>query len=142
MALYIPAHLKERIIQADQGGCAYCQTNELNSGMPLTIDHIIPMSRNGETVFENLCLACRSCNQYNADHIHGEDPQTGEIAPLFNPRKDKWGNHFSWSADGTRIEGLTAKGRATVIVLRMNRSGIVGARSRWVIGGWHPPYKI
>jgi len=140
MAAYIPAHLKERIQQADKGGCAYCLTNELNSGMPMTIDHIAPTSQGGETIFENLCLACRSCNQYKANQTRGEDPQTGEIVPLFNPRKDKWGNHFDWSADGTRIEGLTAVGRATVIVLRMNRSGIVGARSRWVIGGWHPPY--
>ena len=63
MALYIPTHLKNRIIQVDQGGCAYCQTHELNSGMPLTIDHITPTARDGETVFENLCLACRACNQ-------------------------------------------------------------------------------
>ena len=38
--------------------------------------------------------------------------------PLFNPRRDRWAGHFAWR--GPRIEGLTAIGRATVLVLGMN----------------------
>ncbi len=59
--------------------------------------------------------------------------------PLFNPRKQKWFDHFAWSPDGTRVEALTATGRATVVRLRMNNSVIIVARRRWVISGWHPP---
>jgi hypothetical protein len=46
------------------------------------------------------------------------DHRTGEIVPLFHPRRDVWEDHFAFR--GPLIEGLTAIGRATVRVLRMN----------------------
>ncbi|WP_235335329.1 MULTISPECIES: hypothetical protein [Aphanizomenon] len=66
------------------------------------------------------------------------DPLTGETRSLFHPRKQKWSEHFTWSPDGTRVEGITAIGRATIIRLRMNNPVIIFARKRWVISGWHP----
>lgn len=41
--------------------CAYCssQTNENN---PLHIDHMIPLSKGGQHIIENLLPACRDCN--------------------------------------------------------------------------------
>ncbi|AGP35333.1 hypothetical protein [Sorangium cellulosum] len=59
--------------------------------------------------------------------------------PLFNPRLHRWSDHFTWSVDATRVEGVTPSGRATVIALRMNRPTIVAARRRWAEVGWHPP---
>jgi hypothetical protein len=44
-----------------------------------------------------------------------------------------------WNPDGTKVEGLTTIGRATIVRLRMNNQVIVVARRRWVISGWHPP---
>jgi len=41
--------------------------------------------------------------------------------------------------DATKVEGLTAIGRATAAALRINNAVIVFARSRWAINGWHPP---
>lgn len=32
-----------------------------------------------------------------------------------------WSEHFSWSAEGNRILGLSTIGRATVIALNLNR---------------------
>jgi hypothetical protein len=40
------------------------------------------------------------------------------MVPLFHPRRDRWSEHFAWF--GPRIEGLTATGRVTVIMLGMN----------------------
>jgi hypothetical protein len=57
---------------------------------------------------------------------------------LFHPRRQVWHEHFTWSADATRIEGITPTGRATVVALRMNRAMIVAARGRWFLAGWHP----
>ncbi|EKF01464.1 putative McrA/HNH [Tolypothrix sp. PCC 7601] len=105
----------------------------------MTHDHIHPRSRGGETTFENLCLACRSCNEFKADLTEAIDPVTGEITPLFNPRIQIWSDHFNWSSDATRVEGLTNIGRATIICLRMNNPVIVAARRRWTTSGWHPP---
>jgi len=131
--------LRHAVWQADKGCCAYCLTSEANSGIPLTIDHIQPVSKEGETVFENLCLACRTCNEFKSDRVSAPDPLTGQEEPLFHPRIQQWAEHFQWSPDGTQVEGVTATGRATVLALRMNRPPIISARRRWVWGGWHPP---
>nr|WP_199308394.1 HNH endonuclease signature motif containing protein [Aphanizomenon flos-aquae] len=114
-------------------------TSEANSGIPMTYDHIHPVSKGGETTFENLCLACRSCNEFKSDAVESIDPLSGETIQLFNPRQQKWTDHFGWSADGTRLEGINAIGRTTIVKLRINNPVILIARKRWVISGWHPP---
>ncbi len=142
MAVYLPENLRERIDDADRRICRYCYTAEANSGVRLTHDHIVPVSKGGATVFENVCLACSACNEFKADLTHAVDAVTGESMPLFDPRTQRWGEHFAWSADGTRVEGVTPTGRATVLALRMNQPLIVTARGRWVRVGWHPPTHV
>lgn len=139
MSIYFPEALRLRIEIADRQRCCYCLTSEANSGIPMTYDHIQPRSKGGDNSFENICLACRSCNEFKGNLIQAIDPITAELVPLFHPRRQKWSEHFIWSADGTRIEGLTVVGRATVVALRMNHPVIIGARRRWVSSGWHPP---
>ncbi len=139
MSAYIPESLRNRIANADRQRCCYCLTSEANSGIPMTHDHIQPRSKGGETTFENVCLACRSCNEFKADLTEAIDPLIGETVPLFNPRTQKWSDYFAWSLDSTSVEGLTPIGRATIVALRMNHPVIVSARSRWAISGWHPP---
>lgn len=102
-------------------------------------DHILPRSKGGATSFENVCLACRSCNEFKSDLTEAHDPLTGKVVPLFNPRTQSWIDHFTWSFDSTKVEGLTAIGRAMIAALRMNHPTIVAARWRWAISGWHPP---
>ncbi|MCG6138720.1 MAG: HNH endonuclease [Nostoc sp. LLA-1] len=139
MSKYISENLRNQIAANDKGRCCYCLTTEANSGIPMTHDHIQPRSKGGETTFENLCLACRSCNEFKADSTTGIDPLSGETTPLFNPRTQRWSDHFTWSSDATKVEGLTTIGRATIVCLRMNNPVIVVARRRWTVSGWHPP---
>lgn len=139
MSTYIPETLKNKILDSDRRRCCYCLTTEANSGIPMTYDHIQPLSKGGKTNFENLCLACRSCNEFKSDSIEAVDPLTGETVPIFNPRTQTWSNHFTWSEDSTKVEGLTAIGRATIVALRMNNPVITVARRRWTVSGWHPP---
>lgn len=139
VATYLSAELRSRIDEADRRLCRYCLTMEANSGIRLTHDHITPVSKGGETSFENVCLACSPCNEHKADATRAVDPLTGEPVPLFNPRAQRWSDHFIWSADATRVEGSTPSGRATVIALRMNQPIVVMARGRWARVGWHPP---
>lgn len=138
MSAYISESLKTQIRECDCHRCCYCLTSEANSGLPMSFDHIHPQSKGGNTSFENVCLACRSCNEYKSDLTAAPDPLTGEIVPLFNPRAQQWSEHFAWSLDATRVEGQTPVGRAMIAALRMNNPVIVAARSRWVISGWHP----
>jgi hypothetical protein len=52
------------------------------------------------------------------------------MVPLFNPRLDVWGDHFT-VRDGY-IVGHTAKGRATVRLLNMNAPRRVELRQLWM----------
>jgi len=98
--------------------CEYCSTSEWITGIPLEVDHIRPRSRRGATSQSNLCHACSSCNTNKGDQTHGLDPVTGQRVRLFNPRRQRWPEHFEWSEDGTQIVGLTDCGRATVEALK------------------------
>lgn len=128
--------IKRLVHERAQGCCEYCQTSEENSGQTMQVDHIDP--KRGDAL-ENLCLACWNCNNHKHEATQVTDPQTGDPAPLFNPRMHVWKEHFEWVDGATWIRGLTAVGRATVTRLKMNRPAIVVARQRWAEGGYHPP---
>lgn len=51
---YLPADLRERLVEADYRHCAYCYTTTANTGQPMTVDHMVPQAQGGETTFENL----------------------------------------------------------------------------------------
>ncbi|WP_437497284.1 HNH endonuclease [Sorangium sp. So ce1099] len=87
----------------------------------------------------NLWLACSLCNDHKGNRIAALDPHTGEMVRLFDPRRQRWLDHFSWSSEGAHIIGKTPTGRATVSAVRLNRAELVVARRGWVIAGWHPP---
>src|SRR5579859_2336432 len=74
----------------------------------------------------------QKCNEYKGDTITALDPLTGEITPLFNPRRQQWDEHFAWTPEGNEVVGLTPIGRATVKALNLNRERLVRARRRWV----------
>ena len=50
---------KKNIIKRDAYTCQYCGRN---GGERMTIDHVIPKSLGGRTVWENVVSACRACN--------------------------------------------------------------------------------
>ena len=118
--------------------CAYCQSSEALTVVTVELEHIRPLSLCGQTEFENLCLACPTCNRHKANRLIGLTDKGAE-ARLFDPQRDSWLAHFDWSVNGTVIVGLTDIGIATVNLLRMNRPQLVEVRSIWIIVGKHPP---
>jgi hypothetical protein len=135
----IPNEVRERIRQHARDRCQYCLSQQEYVMGRLQIDHIQPVAKGGVDTEDNLCLACELCNQYKWTQTEAHDPVTGKILPLFNPRQQRWAEHFSWSANGTEIVGRTACGRATVEALRLNNALAVLVRRNWVRAGWHPP---
>ncbi len=133
----VPKHLRERVLKQAGYRCGYCLSHERWIG-GLTAEHIIPQSAGGTSDEENLWVACRRCNEAKGNMTHAVDPKTRHLARLFNPRKDNWSMHFAWSEDGTRIIGLTARGRATVGALRINDEKRMEWRKLWVEKGVHP----
>jgi 5-methylcytosine-specific restriction endonuclease McrA len=93
------------------------------------VDHVVPSSRGGLTTFENLAYACPHCNDRKWAHVEFEDPETGQIVPLFHPRKDSWQDHFRWSSHtDLEVIGTTASGRATVACLQLNHPELTSIR--------------
>lgn len=135
----ISRETRQRLQAEAQGRCAYCHTLTSITGARLVVDHIIPESAGGQTVVENLCLACHSCNEFKGTQILACDALTGKHVRIFHPRRNRWTDHFRWTRDGTEIVGVTPIGRATLLALRMNHPIIVEARRLWVAAGWHPP---
>lgn len=134
----ISGHLRQQVIERAGGRCEYCRA-PLAIVVEVEIDHIIPQSAGGQTELDNLCLTCVGCNGFKLAFQEAEDPETGLVVPLFNPRKQTWDDHFAWNDSGTQVIGLTPTGRATIARLNMNRDRLVEARWLWVQAGWHPP---
>ena len=131
--------LRKQIRSEAGNRCGYCLSLQKYVLGKLEIDHIIPQAKGGTDDLDNLWLACRLCNGYKGVQTTALDPKTAKTTQLFNPRKQKWSQHFQWNSNGTQIEGKTAIGRATVNALQLNNFIAVTVREQWVQAGWHPP---
>lgn len=121
------------------GCCEYCLAQSRYASDPFTIDHILPISRGGSNASENLAFSCSGCNGRKHAAIETPDPVTGIPTRLFNPRLDRWSDHFRWNEDFDRMIPLTSSGRATVNRLALNRPGLVELRRVLRNNGVHPP---
>ena len=74
------------------------------------IEHIIPTAKGGADAEDNLWLARRICNNAKRAQTLARNPITKRIVRLFDPRRQDWSRHFTWSEDGTLIIGKTACG--------------------------------
>jgi len=97
------------------------------------MDHIRAKKHRGRTALSNTCWACAYCNSAKGTNVAGFDPDTDELVPLFNPRTDKWDDHFVW--DGVTLVGRTAVGRATIDVLGINRDERIAHRRLLIQAG-------
>lgn len=131
--------LRRRVREAARDRCGYCLSPQRFVMGALEVEHLVPRAKGGSDEEDNLWLSCSLCNRYKGARISATDPLTDNLAPLFNPRRDNWVEHFRWSAEGVRIEALTPTGRATVEALKLNNELAVEVRRNWVRAGWHPP---
>ena len=139
---HVPEELRQRIREQADNRCGYCLSPQHLVLGTLEIEHLLPRGRGGSDEEWNLWLACRLCNNYKSDQTSARDPETGQDVTLFNPRQQRWSEHFRWTADGIKIRGRTPCGRATVIALQLNNMVAVTVRRYWVQAGWHPPRDV
>ena len=135
----ISKSLRQQVINEAGYRCEYCRTSSRLIGMPLVMDHILPSSLGGSDERENLAACCYRCNEFKGAKITANDPVKNESISLFNPRLQRWLDHFQWANGGTHIIGITAIGRGTVLALRLNNEDVVQARAIWISLSWHPP---
>lgn len=87
---YIPAALRRLVYERAGGRCEYCLIHEDDVFAVHEIDHIIAEKHGGPTEADNLALSCALCNKYKGSDIASVDPDTGEIVPLYHPRRARW----------------------------------------------------
>ena len=69
---------RKAVLARDSWTCQYC-----GAGRPgLTVDHVIPRSRGGQSVWENIVAACASCNRRKGNRL----PKEAGMHPRHRPR--------------------------------------------------------
>lgn len=111
--------LRQAVRQRAGDRCEYCRLPDwLDYLDPFHLEHVLPRQHGGDDQPGNLAWACSRCNRRKGTNLAAIDPDTGSPVPLFDPRRDRWADHFEFK-DGW-IYGRTTTGRATVWLLDMN----------------------
>jgi hypothetical protein len=122
----VPVELARSVRDRAKGLCEYCRLPQQAYPLTFQVDHVIAEQHHGKTRLNNLCLACPRCNRNKGPNISSIDHTTGQLTPLFHPRRDRWEDHFAWR--GARLIGLTPIGRVTISVLGINLPEAVRVR--------------
>jgi 5-methylcytosine-specific restriction endonuclease McrA len=88
---------RRALFARDKWRCQYCG----NDGGKLTLDHVVPRSRGGESVWENVVASCAPCNLRKGNrtldeagmrlHSHPREPAPTLFVTLAAPRiPDRW----------------------------------------------------
>ena len=139
-----------------RGACEYCL---LPTEGGFHIDHIIPPSwwleyanntlpqltpvpeRSGPDHLDNFAWCCPFCNGRKGQQLTHRIG--GQLHRLFDPRTDRWPEHFIFIHEYLHIVGLTAVGQATVEALGINRAqplyGPLAIRHLRRLRGQYPP---
>jgi hypothetical protein len=134
---YISATLRRAVIERARHRCEYCGIPEDTTLAPHEPDHVIGEQHGGKTDGDNLAYACFRCNRSKGPNIATLDPLSGVLTQLYNPRADRWNQHFSLV--GAVIEPLTAAGRGTAMLLRFNDEQRVALRMELMRQGRYVP---
>lgn len=134
----IPSRIRRQVENDASYRCSYCRS-PMAVGIPMLVDHIIPLVLGGDNNITNLCLCCYRCNEFKNDAVTSIDLLTGDKVPLYHPRNQLWHEHFAWSDDSLSIIGRSQNGRATIDLLRVNNDWLARARRLWILAGVHPP---
>ncbi len=96
--IHVPRRFRKQVTNTflfarDHYRCQYCgrESGALKLREALTRDHVIPLSRGGLNVWENVVTACSSCNTRKANRL----PVEIGMHPLVRPGEPQF-VHLSW----------------------------------------------
>ncbi len=69
---------RKAVLARDAWTCQYCGSRKPG----LTVDHVIPRSRGGESIWTNIVASCATCNRRKGSHL----PREIEMHPRTKPR--------------------------------------------------------
>ena len=119
MSGYVPAHLRRLVPRRAEGVCEYCLIHRDDTFFGCEIEHVISEKHGGPTTAENLAYACMVCNRLKGTDLSSLARPSGQLTRLFNPRTDRWADHFK--LDGVVIRPLTDVGGVTATLLGFNQ---------------------
>ncbi|MEG5034165.1 HNH endonuclease signature motif containing protein [Microcoleus sp. AT3-D2] len=134
---YVPATLRRLVTQRAAEQCEYCRFPQTAALFAFEMEHIIAEKHDGITVVENLALSCPCCNRFKGTDLGSIDPETQQLTPFFNPRLQKWSDHFR--LDRGTIVPLTPQGRVTAKILQFNLPERILEREQLITSGEYPP---
>ena len=135
-------HNKNSLLEYERAKhcCEYCISQQKYSPDYFSVEHVIPRVKKGNDALYNLTYSCLACNNHKFTATEAIDPVSGSLCPLYNPRLDRWEDHFCWSADYSQLLGITPTGRATIEKLRLNRPYVINLRVVLAAIKKHPPF--
>lgn len=122
----VGSELRSLVAQRAGLRCEYCLIHEDDAAFSHEVDHIVSRQHGGETTADNLAYACMICNRFKGANVSSVDA-SGAIVRLFNPRSERWEDHFRLA--GAVVEPLTGTGEATARLLRLNAAERVVERN-------------
>ena len=87
--------LRQQVRQRAGGRCEYCRLPEsIELTGPFHVEHVVARQHRGTDDLSNLAWACSRCNRHKGTNLSAVDPDSRTVVSLFNPRQEKWEEHF------------------------------------------------
>lgn len=137
MTSYVSAEFRRLVLERSGNRCEYCLIHSDDTIFGCQVDHIISENHFGVTNTDNLAMACAFCNRFKGTDIGSIAVSTREFTRFFNPRTDRWNEHFRF--DQFQIASLTPIGEVTLAILQFNHVDRVLERQVLHLDGRFPP---
>lgn len=106
-----PKFCRRSILLRDKYRCQYCGARFKSED--LTFDHVIPKSKGGQTVWDNILSCCVPCNTKKRDSLPGQymrplrypyQPRAAELLAtglefLDTESRETWGSYLYWNTE-------------------------------------------
>ena len=135
MSRYLSLELRRQIAARANFLCEYCLIAEEDTFFGCEVEHITSLKHGGSSELSNLAYACAFCNRHKGSDI-GSISDSGEFIRFFNPRADRWADHFR--LQGAMIQPRTVIGEVTVRILQFNHTDQLLERQALIAIGRYP----
>jgi hypothetical protein len=136
---YVGPELRRLVAERAGRRCEYCLVAEEDTFLGCEVDHVVSLKHGGPTEPDNLALACAFCNRHKGSDI-GSISRAGELTRFYNPRSDRWADHFRLAGD--LIEPLTEIGEVTARILKFNDGERLLERQALRAAGRYPARRV
>lgn len=118
MSRYISTEMRQLVATRADFICEYCLIAEEDTYFGCEVDHIISRKHGGSSEESNLAYACAFCNRHKGTDIGSISKADGTFTRFFNPRTDRWSEHFRLNE--YLIEPRTNIGEVTAHIFEFN----------------------